>query len=131
MSKQIEEVMALVNAYAAMQGVEPYDKQIDAHDAIEAKLRELLPVWQPIESAPKDGSCILLGLEESEDHGAVSTLGFWSEGIGDAPDEMGHDDGFTDVNFQIFRGGRSWGVEKYRYPAFQPTRWMPLPKAPG
>lgn len=43
MSKQIEEVMALVNAYAAMQGVEPYDKQIDAHDAIEAKLRELLP----------------------------------------------------------------------------------------
>lgn len=42
MSKQIEEVMALVDAYAAMQGVEPHEKQIEVHDAIEAKLRELV-----------------------------------------------------------------------------------------
>lgn len=134
MSKQIEEVMDLVREYASESESFPTYSTLEdvelAWKAIESKLRELLPVWQPIESAPKDGSCIILGLEESEDHGAVSTPGFWSEGIGDAPDEMGHDDGFTDVNFQIFRGGRSWGVEKYRYPAFQPTRWMPLPKAP-
>lgn len=40
--KIIDEVMELVDSYAAMQGVDPYDKQVDAHDAIRAKLREVL-----------------------------------------------------------------------------------------
>lgn len=40
--KIIDEVMELVDSYAAMQGVDPYDKQVDAHDAIHAKLREVL-----------------------------------------------------------------------------------------
>lgn len=40
--KIIDEVMELVDAYAAMQGVDTYDQQVDAHDAIRAKLREVL-----------------------------------------------------------------------------------------
>ena len=40
--KIIDEVMGLVDSYAAMQGVDTYNKQVDAHDAIRAKIREVL-----------------------------------------------------------------------------------------
>ena len=38
--KQIDELLDLIDRYAAMQGVEPYDAQVDVRDEIEAKLRE-------------------------------------------------------------------------------------------
>lgn len=152
MQKQIEEVMALVDEWGMASHLRG-EAELDAHhpeatqeetdcakdrvakeraawSAIESKLRELLPVWQPIETAPKDGSCIILGREASEDRDAISAPGFWIDGADDAPDEIGYDAGFTDVNFQTFSTGRSFGVESYQYAAFQPTLWMPLPKAP-
>ncbi|WP_054074775.1 hypothetical protein [Comamonas testosteroni] len=136
MSKQIEEVMAIADEFAlktdAYQNDEVSREDLfAARRAVKDKLRELLPVWLPIETAPKDGKCIILGREGDGDREAISVPGFWIEGMGDMPDEMGHDAGFTDVNFQTFCPGRSWGVERYRYPAFQPTRWMPLPAPPS
>ena len=111
MSKQIEEVMALVKAYAAMQGIEPYDKQIDAHDAIEAKLRELLPVWQPIESVPKEGVFLVLG---GQWHGEIS------------------DPSPSDIAIVSYDGGQFSEVGGDYYSSWinNPTHWMPLPKAP-
>lgn len=59
MSKQIEEVMELVDAlqYEAESCIVSHGslKKVDEiRAAIESKLRELLPVWQSIETAPKD-----------------------------------------------------------------------------
>lgn len=41
MSQQIQQLFDLIDRYAAMQGVEPYDAQVDVRDQIEAKLQEL------------------------------------------------------------------------------------------
>ncbi|MDN5503249.1 MAG: DUF551 domain-containing protein [Comamonas sp.] len=65
MSKLIEEVMVLVTE-ATCAGIDYGGAEAGviasnclaalhkAEAAVDAKLRELLPVWQPIESAPKD-----------------------------------------------------------------------------
>lgn len=102
--------------------------QAEAYAA--AKVREPQE-WQPIETAPKDGSMILLGRAETEACGAVSVPGYWQEGFDDGVDYMGVGDGFVDVNHQQFSGGRDWGPEKYRYAPNQPTHWRPLPPPPS
>jgi hypothetical protein len=53
----ISEVMDLVHEYAAMQFVEPYGKQIDAADAIEDKVREILQEYS------KDSERLLFSCE--------------------------------------------------------------------
>ena len=102
--------------------------QAEAYAA--AKVRESQE-WMPIETAPKDGSMILLGRAETEDCGAISVPGYWQEGFDDGVDYMGVGDGFVDVNHQQFSGGRDWGPEKYRYAPNQPTHWRQLPTPPS
>jgi hypothetical protein len=78
--------------------------------------------WQPIETAPKDGTDIILGAPVQEYQGRRveprSTIGHWDTGAGflcDIDDDgdpswMSWDGGFTTEN--------------------PPTHWMPLPEPP-
>ena len=72
----------------------------DAAAALEAYRKE---GWQPIETAPKDGTPILLGAEPNEDGPFSIILGCW------------YKDGWY-----------CWTPEKHIWP----THWMPLPQSP-
>lgn len=87
-------------------------------------------MWQPIETAPRDGSFIMLGRAESEDHCAVSFIGAWQEAYADSYDDMGQDAGFVDLLCSHFTPGRSFGSPSHQYPPRQPTHWMPIPAPP-
>lgn len=69
--------------------------------------------WQPIETAPKDGTAVLLysprmpGLD----------IGRWYDERGPSSDDPGHPDGWFGFIFT------PWGTE--------PTHWMPLPASPA
>lgn len=60
--------------------------------------------WQPIETAPKDGTAILIAKSPC-DHWAGMFVAYWSDDL---------DEWFYSIN-RIVR---------------QPTHWMPLPAAP-
>lgn len=80
----------------------------------------VVPAWQPIETAPKDGTEILV----IEPHGQA--VAHWDESEG----------GEWDHGLQRLVGGGQWvdgtvgdwGCQEYRW--LQPTHWMPLPAAP-
>lgn len=81
--------------------------------------------WQPIATAPKDGTCIW-GYTVEGDQLEV----FWEEAEDDGIDSMGHDAGFAAKCGSVFPG-RSFGNPTSFYTPFnQPTHWMPLPEAP-
>jgi len=86
--------------------------------------------WMPIETAPKDGSRVILGRPETEDDIGVSTTGFWIEAEEDGVDYMGADAGFVDIEYQVFSPGRSFGNPARRYEATQPTCWQEIPAPP-
>jgi len=88
--------------------------------------------WRDMDSAPMDGTAIILGIEESEgkDKAGFSGQGRYYEGYEDGPDDMGHDGGFMDYEHQAFEFPRSFGNEKYITEGLQPTKWMPLPIPP-
>ncbi|KPK13948.1 MAG: hypothetical protein AMJ56_00420 [Anaerolineae bacterium SG8_19] len=64
--------------------------------------------WQPIETAPKDGSCFLAYMwyekEEGDDYEFYSVIR-WEKGLG-------------------------WVQENPYMDPFKPTHWMPLPEPP-
>lgn len=86
--------------------------------------------WEPIETAPRDGTRIIRGRPDQNGEDGISVAGYWLEQLEDGVDYMGNDGGFTDVDFQVFQPGRSFGAESYRYEGRQPTHWMPLPEPP-
>ncbi len=72
--------------------------------------------WLPIESAPKDGSWIILGLAEDWKLGVKgrSAPGMWQEGYEHGVDYEGRESGWVDIYFNDV----------------DPTCWMPLPEPP-
>ena len=81
--------------------------------------------WLPIETAPKDGTEILLFTDEGEIRN-----GSWVDHRPDDYDEMGHDAGWQS-NCGSIVPGRSFGNPKYFWEGIgHPTHWMPLPEEP-
>lgn len=98
------------------------------------KAESTMQEWIPIHTAPRDGALVMLGRAEDieNDREAISIPGRWYVGYGDAPDNMGHDDGFLDIGFEgIFSCARSFGNPDFRTAGYQPTHWMPLHAAPS
>ena len=64
--------------------------------------------WQPIDTAPKDGTHILL--YRSNEHCSISEA-FWRQ--------------------DVFKIAYEWGGHGWSYPKEdQPTHWMPMPSSP-
>lgn len=73
--------------------------------------------WRTIDSAPKDGTCILT-FQEPENGGICGlSVSSWDENI-----NGGGESGFFDGSVA------SWGYEEYAI--LRPTHWMPLPSPP-
>jgi hypothetical protein len=88
--------------------------QLDALKAENARLNAMVPQWQPIETAPKDGTEFQAWLE----HGS---FGYWEPRCRysdeyDIPQIWGRTDYDED----------GWDV----YPHIDVTHWMPLPTPP-
>lgn len=101
MDDKIKEVMDSI-AYYADARIEGWSGE-PLLNAIESKLRELVPVWLPIESAPKTGEDILVLAESNEQF-----VCYW--------------DG---VRFR-FATNKDLSCICVK----DPTHWMPLPKEP-
>lgn len=125
MSKQIEEVMGLVeeqmeDANGGILSTAQYVKL----DSIRSKLLEFLPVWKPIESAPKDGTEVLCWREDCGQfiakHTSASSFPITQAEI-DALDEetLFSQDWFTQWPQAIRLDGSE-----------TPTHWMPLQAPP-
>lgn len=80
--------------------------------------------WQPIETAPKDGTRILL-LEAGNVY-----LGLWDSNFGIS--EIYDPEADQYVNRPAWTDGtvKSWGYEEQNE-IEQPTHWMPLPDPPA
>ena len=100
------------------------EQGVRIYDAARAAIAECFK-WRPIESAPKDGTQILLIFID----GRIES-GNWTEATQDGPDEMGWDAGWiSDSGFSY--PGRSFGNPKYfRKQLSPPTHWMPRPRLP-
>lgn len=70
--------------------------------------------WQPIETAPKDGTPILVGFENS---GSIYIVRWWVN-----PEPMTWD-GLANEEY-------GWLLAETTKVAFMPTHWMPLPTPP-
>jgi hypothetical protein len=91
-----------------------YQEGRDAHADRATLLRALDEAkWQPIETAPKDGTCILIW----DGHMCPAT---WS-------DCCDHGQFETAPGWQIFSCEDSW----HSAAAYNPTYWMPLPEPPA
>ena len=80
--------------------------------------------WRTIDSAPKDGTEILLWTPEGID------VSCWSELEEDGQQSMGHDAGFCGLLTCADPGRHMGNPEFFREAVNQPTHWMPLPEPP-
>lgn len=122
----LEGLMALEENHQRYPGDEDVCKEVQ--DARAALTAAKAGGWLPIETAPKDGTVVILG--RAEDDASVVTTGHWQEAEEDGVDYMGADAGFVDEHYQEFKPGRSFGSPSYRYAPTQPTAWQPLPNPP-
>lgn len=71
--------------------------------------RQAAPTWQPIETAPEDGTWILLAAKDDREENLAVQSGFWS---------------------YTYDGWRDFRNDSCAIGGFEPTHWMPLPSAP-
>lgn len=106
----------------------------DAFDLWQAATERATPQWQPIETAPKDGTEIILYQEMADYQGQPAlerrTVGHWlyqEGGTREHRDLDGNWIGQDDI--EGYEGWLSWdGGFTEESP---PTRWMPLPPPPA
>ena len=133
MSKQIEEVMALVDEFGDLcesfgdfESPKTGEQAMQKRESIEAKLRELLPVWQPIESAPKDVLVMVYIPPQKDDDPESVRIDFDFIDTGIAEDYWyNHGENYEHFCCVAKPEGSIGPKEKAPY-----THWMPLPKAP-
>lgn len=91
--------------------------------------------WQPIETAPRDGTVVLLWAKPNYPHSATHgvTFGRWEENkhermevVRETFDESGR---VTQKEYALV--GRANGFWSYDDRSFTPTHWMPLPAPPS
>jgi hypothetical protein len=73
--------------------------------------------WQPIETAPKDGTRILIW---DDDEGGYE-IGFWSS----------NHESWLDNDICDGDPGKYWPGDLLGNTIFEPTHWMPLPEPPA
>lgn len=89
-------------------------------DALEAERAKVaaarLEGWQPIETAPKDGTAILIACDYHRPNRSQVTLAWWEPRVRKWVESQHWDDCEDDWNFNTC--------------AFRVTHWMPLPDHP-
>src|SRR5258706_3388251 len=94
------------------------------------KAEEKLTVWQPIETAPKDGTLVMLYLPQRDNLKSYIGVGYW--------EDYGR---YTPPGGRVYRYGQlvkeegedSYSVKKWYisgWPDPKPTHWIPLPDPP-
>lgn len=74
-------------------------------------------LWQPIETAPKDGRDVILALVNTRGHSESPALAYWND-----------EDRSTD-HYQSGWYESTFSDCTYRV-KFTPTHWMPIPEPP-
>lgn len=87
--------------------------------------------WQPIETAPKDGTPILIYQPDYEDGGELAWQRHTQHNNYDGEDEATDTTSFDDQRYAIgyWRPWGGWGNRNSSH--VNPTHWMPLPVLPG
>lgn len=85
---------------------------------IAKRVRALVPEWQPIETAPKDGEVCLIYKPEERRSDEYTMAAYWSASKG----------GFVPVGGTHKQGYYS---EVFGFDQGYPTKWMPLPLPPA
>ncbi len=90
--------------------------------------------WRPIDTAPRDGTWVLLfcpGLSEERDYDARGapdiTVGCWDAQTYSSPTWLSAE---TVAEFWDY-GGETGAGQSISLRVVSPTRWLPLPASPG
>lgn len=122
--EEITSIKERAEAWGLLNQARELDQQTVAAEC--ARLRGLVPEWRDIDTAPKNGTELLLLTSEGVD------IGQWNEAWGPSIDDPGHDAGWIGVRW-AFPGCTRVRKESdyYSESMAQPTHWQPLPPAPA